>query len=268
MSDARRIVVVTPAHGEAASLPELYGRLAAALDGVAWRWLLVDDASGDACFAVAAALAASDPRVAAIRLTERSGAHPAVLAGLRVVAVDPGVDATVIMACDLQDPPEALPGLIAASLAGADVVWAVRQARPGTSLGRRAAARFVHALPRAMLGATFYPAGGADMGLVGRPVLDALQRLGPRPGNLFVRIARLRLPTGFVLVEKAARRSGESRWSALMLARLAVATWAEAIGFGWRAARPTAPSAILQATGWSDPSWTLDQGCFAAAAAQ
>jgi len=147
LSGARRIVIVTPAHDEASSLPELHARLAAALEGVEWRWLLVDDASDDACFAVAEALAASDPRVAAIRLAERSGAHAAVLAGLRVVAVDPAVGAVVIMACDLQDPPEALPGLIAASLAGADVVWAVRQARPGTSLGRRAAACFVHALP-------------------------------------------------------------------------------------------------------------------------
>ncbi len=169
MSGARRIVIVTPAHDEASSLPELHARLAAALEGVEWRWLLVDDASDDACFAVAEALAASDPRVAAIRLAERSGAHAAVLAGLRVVAVDPAVGAVVIMACDLQDPPEVLPGLIAASLAGADVVWAVRRARPGTSLGRRAAARFVHALPRAVLGATFYPAGGADMGLVAGP---------------------------------------------------------------------------------------------------
>ena len=58
------VAVVVPVYGNAATLRPLAERLAAALDGRDWRLRLVIDASPDGSAAVAAALAAEDPRIA------------------------------------------------------------------------------------------------------------------------------------------------------------------------------------------------------------
>ena len=102
----RRVAVVVPVHGNAATLRPLAERLAAALDGRAWRLRLVIDASPDDSVAVAGALAAADPRIAVSGLTVNVGQHAALTHGL---AAEPDADAWVCLDADLQDPPEAVP---------------------------------------------------------------------------------------------------------------------------------------------------------------
>ena len=114
------ISIFTPAFNEAANLPVLYDRLVAAMAaaGEAWEWLIVDDHSTDDTFTVIEGLTLRDPRVRGIRLARNSGSHVAIACGLRHV----DGDAAVMMAADLQDPPETVRAMLERWRQGAQVV--------------------------------------------------------------------------------------------------------------------------------------------------
>src|SRR5690606_9950643 len=116
--------ILTPAFNEEANLDALYARLVQTMARVGgeWEWLIVDDHSSDATFTVIERLAAADPRVRGVRLARNSGSHVAITCGLHHVQGD----AAVMMAADLQDPPETLTAMLEAHRRGAQVVWAVR----------------------------------------------------------------------------------------------------------------------------------------------
>lgn len=104
-----RIAVVVPVYGNAATLRPLAERLAAALAGRDWRLRLVVDASPDDSLAVAQELSLADPRIAVTALEVNVGQHAALTRGL---LDEPEADAWVCLDADLQDPPEAVPGLL------------------------------------------------------------------------------------------------------------------------------------------------------------
>ena len=119
--------VVVPTYREAANIAELARRLAAALDGLDWELLLVDDDSGDGSVEIAADLGRRLP----VRIVVRSGVardlSAAVLHGIRLARHD----RVVVMDADLSHPPERIPGLLAALGADADIVLGSRYARGG-----------------------------------------------------------------------------------------------------------------------------------------
>ena len=123
--------ILTPAFNEADNLDAVYARLAAAMTvlGMDWEWVIVDDHSRDNTFAVIERLASADERVRGIRLSRNSGSHVAITCGLHRVRGN----AAVMMAADLQDPPETLGAMIDGWKAGGQVVWAVRRQRPGAA---------------------------------------------------------------------------------------------------------------------------------------
>ena len=124
-----KISVVTPAWKEAQNLPVLYERLCAVMEnqpGLDWEWIIVDDHSPDETFACIYALSQKDPRVRGVRLSRNSGSHVALTCGLNQVEGD----CAILIAGDLQDPPETIPQLMARWQEGLQVVWAVRTARP------------------------------------------------------------------------------------------------------------------------------------------
>ena len=104
--------VVVAAYNEEGNVPLLYDRLLA-LDWAALKlepeFVFVDDHSQDKTPQVLASLAARDPRVKVLRFSKNFGSHKAFTAGLEHCT---GV-AAVILAADLQDPPETIPQLVA-----------------------------------------------------------------------------------------------------------------------------------------------------------
>jgi hypothetical protein len=249
MRDETRLLVITPAYNEAQNLVELHARIAAALIATDWYWLLVDDCSDDETFVTAAALSRGDERVASIRFAERIGTHAAIFAALRLAAAWEFA-AVAVLAADLEDPPEALPELISAWRCGADVVFAARMKRTGVPLLHRTIGRAIHGAVRVVLPRTRYPWCGTDMGVFGRPALTSLSG-DPRPvGNIFVRIARLHLPSAIVPLAKNKKPQGWSVRQARMLARFAARTIAEACGLGARASQEEVVS-IETTLGWA-----------------
>ena len=127
MDDVRHvpeISVVVPVFGCAGCLHQLHRRLVASVGSITgdYELIFVDDRSEDGAWDVLRALAARDPRVRALRLSRNFGQAAAITAGL---------DAsrgrwTVVMDCDLEEPPEAIPAFYAKALEGFDLVRGVR----------------------------------------------------------------------------------------------------------------------------------------------
>jgi len=152
------LTVVVPIYRCDECLLELQARLRVALDAIATEYeiLYVDDRSPDGAWATLTSLAAADDHVRAIRLSRNFGQQAAITAGL---AHSRG-RYTVVMDCDLQDPPEAIPELYAKALEGYDIVLA-RRAERRHSLGRRLGARIYAKLLEALAGVEISSAYGA-----------------------------------------------------------------------------------------------------------
>ncbi len=203
--------IVTPAYNEAENLAALYERLAPVLDatGLAWEWIVVDDHSRDATFEVVARLGSRDPRVRGVRFARNTGSHAAIACGLHHARGS----AAIMMAADLQDPPEALPALIEQWQRGAQVVWAVRRSRAGETVRAQAFARLYYWIMRRWVGLTELPATGADFFLVDRMVLDAFRRFPERHVSVFALITWMGFRQVRVGYDKQPRARGASGWT-------------------------------------------------------
>jgi polyisoprenyl-phosphate glycosyltransferase len=203
--------IVTPAYNEAENLPLLYERICridwATLD-LEFELLIVDDHSTDGTKAVLDGLIARDPRVKTLRFSRNFGSHAALTAGLEHAT---GA-AAVVLAADLQDPPETIPALVADWRKGAATVWAVRGEREGESLSNRATARIFYALIERMTRMKM-PPNGVDFFLVDRAVIEALRSAPERNTSLVAQIQWLGFEQSSLVYTKVARASGRSKWT-------------------------------------------------------
>ncbi|CAA9346811.1 MAG: Putative glycosyltransferase [uncultured Frankineae bacterium] len=218
---AARTAVVVPVHGNAATLEELVDRLATALRGRDWRVRLVIDASPDDSAAVAARLAAREPRVAVTVLERNVGQHRALAVGL---AAEPTADRWVCLDADLQDPPEAVPRLLD-RLAAGDVA-AVFAGRRGAYEGRLRL--LTGRLHRAVLSRLtgLPPDAGAFLALGSAARGAVLAAGGP---SLVAALGTARLPVASVPVAREVRPVGRSAWTARARARQSLRTLAWAV---------------------------------------
>ena len=218
--DARPVLsIITPAYNEADNLDRLYARLLDTMTtlGMDWEWVIVDDHSRDGTFGVIARLAARDLRVRGIRLARNSGSHIAIMCGLHHVRGD----AAVMMAGDLQDPPETLGAMIDRWTRGAQVVWASRRTRPGERSHARFAA-FYYWMMRRVVGMTEMPANGADFFLVDRAVIEAFRTCRERNVSIFALITWLGFRQEQIEYDKQPRLAGTSGWTTAMKVKLVV----------------------------------------------
>ena len=214
-----RLSVAIPVLNEEAVLPELIRRVGAVLDGVPGgphEMVLVDDGSTDRTRVILAEASRRDPRVRAILLSRNFGHQPAITAALDHVRGD----LVVVMDGDLQDVPEEIPRFLAAHAEGFDVVYARRAARKEGILLRFC--YFVFYRFFASLSRLDIPLDAGDFALMTRRVVDAIRSAPER--NRYLR--GLRAWAGFrqcgIVVERAARAGGESKYSYGALFRLAL----------------------------------------------
>lgn len=215
-----RLSVVTPAYNEEGNLPVLYGRLCATLDpmGIDWEWIVIDDHSADRTFDVMSELSRQDGRVRALRFSRNFGSHAGVSCGLRHASGD----CAVVLAADLQDPPEVIPKLLAEWAAGAQVVWAVREHREGEGVATVGMAGLFYWIMRNVIGVREMAATGADFFLVDRRVVDAYRAFDERNVNLFALLAWMGFRQKAIRYTKEARLHGSSGWTLKKKLKLAV----------------------------------------------
>jgi polyisoprenyl-phosphate glycosyltransferase len=213
------ISIVTPAFNEGGNLQRLHARIVDTMGqlGVDWEWIVVDDHSRDETFAVIQRLSSTDPRVRGVRLARNSGSHVAIACGLRLTSGD----AVVMMASDLQDPPETIGAMLERWRRGAQIVWAVRRSRPGDHSHARFAAAY-YWIVRYVVGLREMPAKGTDFFLADRRVVDAFRAFPERTTSLFNHLTWMGFKQEYVEYEKQPRTAGSSGWTLARKIRLVI----------------------------------------------
>ncbi|MGH7523457.1 MAG: glycosyltransferase family 2 protein [Gemmatimonadales bacterium] len=214
-----RVSIAIPLLNEEAVLPELVRRIAAALDGIPGgphEVVFVDDGSTDATRAMLAEARRADGRIRAVLLSRNFGHQPAISAALDHVRGD----VVIVMDGDLQDAPEEIPRFLAVHAEGYDVVYARRVDRKEGVVLRACYFLFYRAFAR--LSRVSIPIDAGDFALMSRRVVDAIRSAPER--NRYLR--GLRAWAGFrqqgIIVERAARSAGQSKYSYRALIRLAL----------------------------------------------
>ena len=119
--------VVVPVYGCREALPELHRRLVEVFEGMnaTFEIVLVDDHDPYNSWDAVEQICLADPRVHGIKLARNFGQIRAITAGLDACKGD----WVIVMDCDLQDRPEAIPQLYAKAMEGYDGVFAKRVER-------------------------------------------------------------------------------------------------------------------------------------------
>ena len=213
------ISILTPAFNESVNLENLHARLTQTMAqlGEEWEWLIIDDHSRDDTFAVVQRLALMDSHVRGIRLARNRGSHVAITCGLHHVRGD----AAVMMASDLQDPPETLGALLQKWRSGAQVVWATRREQPGDQT-HAGFASIYYWIMRSVVGMKEIPARGADFFLIDRVAIDAFRRCDEQHVSVFALITWLGFRQEYIEYDKQPRAAGRSGWTMARKIKLVV----------------------------------------------
>ncbi len=203
------ISLISPAYRETKNLPVLYDRIKAVMDalGRTWEWVIVDDHSPDDTFDVIKSLAARDPRVRGVRLARNYSSHTAITCGLHHAH---GACA-VVLAADLQDPPEVIPELLEPWERGAQVVWAVRGKRLGEKRRTLFFAKLFYIFVRNFVGMKEMPATGADFFLLDRRAIDGFCQFGETNVHILALITWMGFRQETIVDTKQARLHGDKR---------------------------------------------------------
>ena len=211
--------VVVPLFNECDVLPQFQARLSAVLTQVplTWEILYVNDGSTDHSDRVLANLQETDPRITVLSLSRNFGKEIALTAGLDHAEGD----LVIFIDCDLQDPPELIPELIAGMRQGFDVVYAVRTARDGDTWLKRSTASLFYRLI-SLTSTVPLPAQAGDYRLLTRRAAEALRSLRESHRYMKGLYAWIGYPQLAVPYQRQSRHAGRTKWNYLALLNLAI----------------------------------------------
>jgi polyisoprenyl-phosphate glycosyltransferase len=163
--------IVIPVYGCASCLIVLNRRLTQVIKKITAKYeiLYIDDHSHDNAWEIIKNLHKSDHHVTGIRLSRNFGQHHAITAGIDRVQGK----WTIVMDCDLQDPPEDIPLLYEKAQKGYDVVFA-RRANRQDGITKKLSARIFHNIFALVSGMDGDPSIG-NFGIYSRVVIDHLK---------------------------------------------------------------------------------------------
>jgi len=125
------LTIVIPCYKERANVAPMVARLDAALAGIAWEAIFVDDDSPDGTAAAIRTIAQTDPRIRCLRRIGRRGLASAVIEG----ALASSAAYVAVIDGDLQHDETKLPAMLAALQDGADLAVGSRYVAGGSSDG-------------------------------------------------------------------------------------------------------------------------------------
>lgn len=174
-----------------------------------WEVLFVDDGSEDASYSRLVSVHESEPgRVRVMKLTRNFGQVPAIMAGLQQARGD----CAVVMAADLQDPPELILELAKRWNRGSrKIVLATRSGRDDGLLARFTSRVFYRLMRRFAI--PNMPEGGFDVFLLDRRVIELINRVEEKNTFLQGQILWTGYVPDTVPYTRRRREHGRSRWT-------------------------------------------------------
>jgi glycosyltransferase involved in cell wall biosynthesis len=205
--------IVIPAYNEQDNVRRVYGRLLEAMEGLGLDWELIFsvDPCTDSTEQLILQLCEEDPRVKMLRFSRRFGQPMATIAGLEASRGD----ATVVVDCDLQDPPELIRELVARWREGYDVVYAQRRTRAGETLPKRVVAAVGYRVIKRIADVEIPPNTG-DFRLMSRRVVDNVVALKEGHGFLRGLVGLVGFRQTSVLYDRDPRTAGASKYNRFM----------------------------------------------------
>ncbi|MFN0195653.1 MAG: glycosyltransferase family 2 protein [Planctomycetaceae bacterium] len=205
-----RMTIITAFLNEASNLPLFRERVMSVLRSINCEYeiILVDDHSHDDSATIAKNWVIEDPCVHYLRLSRSCGSHAAFSAGLARATGD----SVILLAADLQDPPETIPRLLDQWQAGYDVVWAAREARDGESWRTQLFSRIYYQMMR-RFALPDMPKQGADFLLMDRKVVAAYNAIPEKNTSFLALILWMGFRQTTIEYVKQARHSGKSKWN-------------------------------------------------------
>jgi dolichol-phosphate mannosyltransferase len=211
--------VVLPCFDEAPIIQTCVQRIVTVCDNlsVSFEVLLVDDGSRDDTWAIIRALAATDLRIAGIRLSRNHGHQLALTAGLTMARGE----RVFMLDADLQDPPELLPEMMKAMDEGVHVAFGQRRSRTGDPRWKRWVTRgFYRLLGWVAESPVALDAG--DFRLVSRRALDLVLDMPERHRFLRGMFGWIGLAQVAIPYDRGPRSAGASGYGLDKLLRLAI----------------------------------------------
>ena len=184
---------------------------------IEYELVFISDGSRDGTFEEIRKEAERDPRIKGAEFSRNFGKEAGIFAGLAMASGD----AVIVMDCDLQHPPGAIPEMWKKWKEGAEIVEGIKKSRGKESLGHKLSAGLFYKIMSRLIKMDMN--ASSDFKLLDRKVVDVLLGLPER--NTFFRA--LTFWSGFrtetVSYEVQERQYGESKWSFFSLMKYAVA---------------------------------------------
>ena len=220
---AVELSLVIPVKDEEAAIGPCLERVIPVLEAMddpaarSFEILFVDDGSTDTTLEVIRKAHAADPRIRAVSLSRNFGKEAALTAGLDA-ARGKGV---VPLDVDLQDPPEALPKMVAKWREGNDVVYGVRDNRETDSLPKRLTADLYYRAHN-WLSSDKIPEHAGDFRLLDRRVVEVIRRMPERTRFMKGRVAWAGFRQAAVSYHREERKVGRTKYNYWKLWTLAI----------------------------------------------
>lgn len=206
----RRISVITPCYNEEDNIETCYQALravmAAELPDYDYEHIFADNASHDRSFMLMRALAEQDKRVKVIRNSRNVGPFRNIFHALQYASGDAVV---VMLAADLQDPPEIIPKFVRLWEAGNAVVYGVRSQRM-EPFWLRTCRKIYYRLVK-KLSDIYLPVDAGEFQLIDRSVLRSLQQVDDYYPYIRGLVARTGMKSALVTYTWQSRKRGVSK---------------------------------------------------------
>ncbi|MGN0403290.1 MAG: glycosyltransferase family 2 protein [Acetatifactor sp.] len=210
--------IVLPAYNEELNIANTAETLVRLLEEqeIEYELIFISDGSGDNTYSEITKASRKNPRIKGAEFSRNFGKEAGIFAGLELATGD----AVIVMDCDLQHPPQVIPGMWELWKNGAEVVEGIKTTRGKESLFHRLSAGLFYKIMSKLINMDM--SSSSDFKLLDRKVVNVLLELPER--NTFFRA--LSFWAGFrtekVQYEVQERQYGESKWSFWSLMKYAV----------------------------------------------
>jgi glycosyltransferase involved in cell wall biosynthesis len=241
-SKVKTLDIITSALNEEECLIEFIRRIKQVMGAhsdYSWRLIICDNGSRDQTWEIISSQSMSDERILGIRMSRTFPLDAAFTMGLDQA----NADAAVIMASDLQDPPEVIHQFIEKFEEGYEQVVVKINRRSQVPFIRRLLTQFFYYIANKST-KNLIPRGVSDFRLLNRPAYEAARQIRER--NRFLRglLAWMGFRTFQVEIERPDRFAGESEFTKIRLR--VVLRWA----IGAILAHTTTPLHIVSMVGF------------------